>query len=236
MITKENLKSVLAYYEFAENKGVYKREYPTGASIEVNFNTQKITYAPLDGSFAEGQFPTKEKPAKGFVIHRDTTLNFKANENFVCLVCVHLLLEKGYKPKHIVFEPAFKVGHINKPSYGDILVFNEEYNPLVLIENKTYGTEFSKEWNNMQKDGGQLFSYLGPLINELGFCENLVLFAADFAENEILLKTSFSAEYPNDTSSNSISQESEIILLFSTNSSIGSSITSNILSAPANAD
>lgn len=186
MITKENLKSVLAYYEFAENKGVYKREYPTGASIEVNFNTQKITYAPLDGSFAEGQFPTKEKPAKGFVIHRDTTLNFKANENFVCLVCVHLLLEKGYKPKHIVFEPAFKVGHINKPSYGDILVFNEEYNPLVLIENKTYGTEFSKEWNNMQKDGGQLFSYLGPLINELGFCENLVLFAADFAENEIL--------------------------------------------------
>ena len=30
----------------------------------------------------------------------------------------------------------------------------------------------------MQKNGGQLFSYLGPLVNDLGLCENLVLFAA----------------------------------------------------------
>ncbi|MBR4677684.1 MAG: restriction endonuclease subunit S [Bacteroidales bacterium] len=96
------------------------------------------------------------------------------------------MLEKGYEPKHIVFEPAFKVGHINKPSYGDILIFDKEYNPLVLIENKTYGQEFSREWNNMQKDGGQLFSYLGPLVNQLGLCNNLVLFAADFENNEIL--------------------------------------------------
>lgn len=186
MITRDNLKNVLVYYGFAETNGVFKREYQTGASIEVNFNTQKITYAPLDETFAEGIFPTKEKPANGFVIHRDTTLNFGAKENFVCLVCVHLLLDKGYEAKHIVFEPAFKVGHVNKPSYGDILVFDKEYKPLVLIENKTYGGEFSHEWNNMQKDGGQLFSYLGPLVNELGFCENLVLFAADFEDKEIL--------------------------------------------------
>ncbi len=96
-------------------------------------------------------------------------------------------MKKGYQAKHIVFEPAFKVGHNNKPSYGDILVFDKEYKPLVLIENKTYGTEFSKEWNNMQKDGGQLFSYLGPLVNELGPCENLVLMAADF-EDAVILK------------------------------------------------
>ena len=38
----------------------------------------------------------------------------------------------------------------------------------------------------MQKAGGQLFSYLGPLVNNLGFCENLVLFAADFEENVII--------------------------------------------------
>ena len=135
-----------------------------------------------------GEYPSKEKPASGFVIHRDTTLNFSANENFVCLVCVHLLLQKGYEAKHIVFEPAFKVGHVNKPSYGDILVFDKEYNPLVLIENKTFGTEFSKEWNLMQKDGGQLFSYLGPLVNIMGLCQNLVLFAADFDEKEVILK------------------------------------------------
>ena len=186
MITKDNIRDLLKHFGFTENEDIFKKEYANGVSIEVNCKKQKITYAPLDSNFAEGEYPSKDKPAKGFVIHRDTTLNFSANENFVCLVCVHLLLEKGYEPKHIVFEPAFKVGHINKPSYGDILVFDKEYNPLVLIENKTYGQEFSREWNNMQKDGGQLFSYLGPLVNELGLCTNLVLFAADFENNEIL--------------------------------------------------
>lgn len=187
MITKDNLKLVLKHLGFVEVNDSYKKEYANGASIEVNFKTQKITYAPIDNDFQNGEYPSKDKPAKGFVIHRDTTLDFKAKENFVCLVCVHLLLEKGYEAKHIVFEPAFKVGHVNKPSYGDILVFDKEYKPLVLIENKTFGSEFSHEWNNMQKDGGQLFSYLGPLVNELGFCENLVLFAADF-EDKLILK------------------------------------------------
>lgn len=190
MITKDNLATLLLHPDFGFTKSgnIYRREYSQGASIEVNFDTQKITYAPIDSLFKEGEFPTKDKPAKGFVIHRDTTLNFSANENYVCLTCVHLLLKKGYEPKHIVFEPAFKVGHVNKPSYGDILVFDKEYNPLVLIENKTYGTEFSKEWNLMQKDGGQLFSYLGPLVNVMGLCKNLVLFAADFDEKEVILK------------------------------------------------
>lgn len=186
MITKDKLKALLTYFGFSESNGVYKKEYRKGASIEVNPTTQKIIYAPIDEDFSEAEYPSKKKPAKGFVIHRDTTLNFSANENFVCLVCVHLLLEKGYEPKHIVFEPAFQVGHINKPSYGDILVFDKEYAPLVLIENKTFGSEFSGEWNRMQKNGGQLFSYLGPLANKLGFCENLVLFAADFDESLIL--------------------------------------------------
>lgn len=182
MITVENLESLLTYLGF-ENKGrVFNMVYPQGASIEVNFNTQEIIYAPLDISFEEGVFPTKENPAKGFVIHRKTTLNFSAKENFVCLVCVHLLLKKGYAPKHIVFEPAFKSGHVNKPSFGDILVFDKEYKPLVLIENKTYGSEFSKEWNNMLKDGGQLFSYLGGMSQTTGYCENLVLYAVDFDE------------------------------------------------------
>ena len=190
MITKDNLAALLLHpnFGFTKRGNIYKKEYSQGASIEVNTDTQKITYSPVDSLFKEGEFPTKDKPANGFVIHRDTTLNFSANENFVCLVCTHLLLKKGYEPKHIVFEPAFKVGHVNKPSYGDILVFDKEYNPLVLIENKTFGTEFSKEWNFMQKDGGQLFSYLGPLVNVMGRCQNLVLFAADFDEKEVLLK------------------------------------------------
>lgn len=189
MITKENLREVLKCLGYKETKNVFKRKFRQGASIEVNFNTQKITYAPIDSSFTEGLFPTKEKPAKGFIIHRNTTLDFSHNENYVCLISVHFLLEKGYMPEHIIFEPAFKVGHNNKPSYGDILVFDKEYNPLALIENKTYGNEFSKEWNLMQKNGGQLFSYLGPLVNQLGACENLVLFTSDLDETNIIYKS-----------------------------------------------
>ena len=182
MITQDNLADLLRYFEFTETGKIFRKDYTNGASIEVNFNTQEILYAPLDTTFKEAEFPTKDKPAKGFVIHRKTTLNFSAKENFVCLVCVHLLLKKGYSPKHIVFEPAFKSGHVNKPSYGDLLVFNKEYKPLVLIENKTYGSEFSKEWNSMLKDGGQLFSYLGGMSQTTGYSENLVLYAADFDE------------------------------------------------------
>ena len=62
-------------FGFTKNGNIYRREYPQGASIEVNFDTQKITYAPVDSLFKEGEFPSKDKPSKGFVIHRDTTLS-----------------------------------------------------------------------------------------------------------------------------------------------------------------
>lgn len=189
MITKDNLPEVLRSFEFEENKNVWTKKYSTGASITVDFNSAKINYTPLDENFSMGEYPTKEKPSSGFVIHRDTTINFNSKENFVCLVCIHLLLKKGYEAKHIVIEPAFKVAHGIKPSFGDILVFDKEYDPLVLIENKTYGAEFSKEWNLMQKDGGQLFGYLGEIVKTMKLCQNLVLFAADFEENRIVPKS-----------------------------------------------
>ena len=189
MITKDNLPEVLRSFGFEENKNVWTKKYSTGASITVDFNSAKINYAPLDENFSMGEYPTKEKPSSGFVIHRDTTINFNSKENFVCLVCIHLLLKKGYEAKHIVIEPAFKVAHGIKPSFGDILVFDKEYDPLVLIENKTYGAEFSKEWNLMQKDGGQLFVYLGEIVKTMKLCQNLVLFAADFEENRIVPKS-----------------------------------------------
>lgn len=186
MITKDNLPNLLKNIGFHPSHNIWTRQYNNGASITVDFNKLSIKYAPIDNEFKNGEYPTKDRPSKGFIIHRDTTLNFSAEENFVCLVCVHLLLKKGYEPKHIVFEPAFKVGHVNKQSYGDILVFDKNYKPLVLIENKTFGTKFSAEWNNMQKDGGQLFSYLAPLDDQVGLCENIALFASDFDDRLVL--------------------------------------------------
>ena len=189
MITIDNLRQALLSLGFTGlSNDLFEQEYGNGVKIKVNFTNNKIEYSPVDNTFAEGDFPTPEKEATGFVIHRDTTLNLYENENFVCLVCIHFLLKKGYEPKHIVLEPAFKVGHINKPSYGDVLVFDKKYQPLILIENKTFGSEFSKEWNLMQKNGGQLFSYLGPLVNTLGSCKYLALFSADFDDTEVIYK------------------------------------------------
>ncbi|WP_205437201.1 hypothetical protein [Helicobacter suis] len=98
MITTENLKEVLLALGF-EGESVLKKSYEVGASIEVDFKNKNITYTPLDSNFKEGEYPSIDKPSRGFVIHRNTTTNFKSNENFVCLIAVHKLLEKGYKPE-----------------------------------------------------------------------------------------------------------------------------------------
>lgn len=72
---------------------------------------------------------------------------------------MHRLLDKGYKPEHIELEPRWNLGREAKGGKADILVRDNERNPYLLIECKTAGSEFSKEWNKMQQDGGQLFSY-----------------------------------------------------------------------------
>ncbi|WP_121021109.1 restriction endonuclease subunit S [Helicobacter vulpis] len=158
MITPNNLRALLETLGFKPNADVFTKRYPNNAQICVDFKHKKIAYSPLDHRFKEGDYPSNDDPSTGFIIHRNTTTNFSSNENFVCLVAVHKLLEKGYAPKHIILEPTFKVGH-NQQVYGDILVLNQEFNPLVLIENKTYGNEFSKAWNATLKNGDQLFSY-----------------------------------------------------------------------------
>ncbi len=178
MITKTNLKEVLLTLGFSQTtKGVHRKDFTqsgTMASIEVDFKQEKIKFFPLDERFADGQYPSLDKPSKGFIIHRDTTTNFSSNENFVCLLAINALLSKGYKPEHIIIEPTFKVGH-NNQVYGDILVLDQKFNNLILIENKTAGNEFNKEWNNMLKNGGQLFSYYA--VNKTDF---LCLLSYDF--------------------------------------------------------
>ena len=189
MINQNNLKAMLlqlGFIEISENK--YKQEYNSNASIMVDFINHKIEYFPIDESFKEGEFPTNHKKSNGFILHRDTTINFSSNENFVCLVCAHYLLKKGYEPNHIIFEPAFPSGGSSKPCFGDIFVYDKEYNPLILIENKTYGAEFSKEWNKMQRDGGQLFSYLANMSKILTTPPFVMLFTAEFEENKIIYK------------------------------------------------
>ncbi|EHC1430792.1 N-6 DNA methylase [Campylobacter jejuni] len=98
---------------------------------------------------------------KEIKIHDKTTSNFSHPENFVVFECVHRLLEKGYK--------------------ADILVKDNENNPYLIIECKTTdskNSEFIKEWNRMQEDGGQLFSYFQQ---EKGV-KYLCLYTSDFSD------------------------------------------------------
>lgn len=177
MITKDNLKEVLGLLGFKEkSKDFFEKSYKENAKIQINFKDEKIIYAPIDERFKEGEYPSKQNPSNAFVIHRHTTTNFSSNENFVCLLCIDALLSKGYEPKHIIIEPTFKVGH-NQQVYGDILVLNQDYKNLILIENKTAGSEFSKEWKNTEANGGQLFSYYA--VNKTPF---LCLLCYDFDE------------------------------------------------------
>ncbi|MDL0101734.1 N-6 DNA methylase [Campylobacter felis] len=177
MITQQNLKEVLEILGFTPKGQVYTKTYTNDTKIEVDFTAQKINYSPLDSNFKESKYPSIDNESTGFIIHRNTTTNFSSNENFVCLLCVDALLSKGYEARHIILEPTFEVGH-NQQVYGDILVLKKDYTNLILIENKTAGAEFNKEWNKMEKDGGQLFSYYA--VNK---CDFLCLLAYDFDSN-----------------------------------------------------
>ncbi|HEF9827720.1 TPA: N-6 DNA methylase, partial [Campylobacter coli] len=114
-------------------------------------------------------------------IHDKTTSNFSHPENFVVFECVHRLLEKGYKAEHLELEPKWNLGRDKKGGKADILVKDNEKNPYLIIECKTTdskNSEFIKEWNRMQEDGGQLFSYFQQ---EKGV-KYLCLYTSDFSD------------------------------------------------------
>ncbi len=70
---------------------------------------------------------------------------------------------------------------IKKGGKADILVKDNENNPYLIIECKTTdfkNSEFIKEWNRMQEDGGQLFSYFQQ---EKGV-KYLCLYTSDFSD------------------------------------------------------
>ena len=121
--------------------GKYSKTFHS-ATITVNFQTQEIIY------------PDE------ITIHDKTTSNFSHPENFVVLECIDRLLSLGYKPKHIELEPKWRLGHDSKSSgKADIIIRAEDGEIYLIIECKTFGSEFNKEKDNMHRDGGQLFSY-----------------------------------------------------------------------------
>ncbi|CAM1333707.1 N-6 DNA methylase [Tenacibaculum aestuariivivum] len=103
-----------------------------------------------------------------------TIQNIVKPEDWVVLECVNRLLEKGYKPENIILEKTWKTGH-GTSGRLDILVTRDNGDAYLMIECKTWGTEFEKEFKNLQKNGGQLFTYFQQDKN----AEIIMLYASE---------------------------------------------------------
>lgn len=137
---EKNLITQLGFTAKENSNGIYQKKYENNYTIEVDFTNEKINY--------------------GTLIQADnkTTQNFSQQENWVVLECVDRLLEKRYAPQNITLEKVFPSGH-GTSGRLDILISRDDGTAYMMIECKTWGVEFDKEFKNLNKDGGQLFTY-----------------------------------------------------------------------------
>lgn len=167
MINKENLKDLLKVLDFKEKSEMFTKHFSdTEAYLTVDFAKSLLIY-PID---------------KGFVVNGEFTCNFTSDENFVVFECVHRLFNKGYKPEHIELEPKWKVGHGASGGRADILVKDNSGKSLLIIECKTEGVEFKKEWNNTLQRGGQMLTY----AKQAGSTQYVCLYASDFVDGKVI--------------------------------------------------
>ena len=123
---------------------IYQKKYPQNEnySIEIDLEKNIINYG-------------------GKIVFNNTKnslQNITKAEDQVVLECVDRLLEKGYKPDNIILEKVFPSGH-GTSGRLDILVTHDDGTAYMMIECKTWGKEFDKEFKNLEKNGGQLFTY-----------------------------------------------------------------------------
>ena len=162
MITKSNFKDLLKTLGFTEEGDIFQKSIAE-ATLKVDFDKKEIIYP------------------ERLEVHEHQTCNFSQNENFVVFECVHRLLDKGYKPQHLELERPYRIGHSASGGRFDILVKDQEMNPLLIIECKTAGVEFEKAWDDTRQDGGQLFSY----VHQEADTKYLCLYASSFTNNAL---------------------------------------------------
>lgn len=136
----KNLLQVIGFQPKENAKDIFIKKYRDSYVIEIDFEKEIINYGDK------------------IICESKTTQNFSQAENFVVLECVNRLLEKGYKPENITLEKTWAAGH-GTSGRLDICVSREDGSEYLLIECKTHGKEFEKEFTRMKKDGGQLFTY-----------------------------------------------------------------------------
>ncbi len=199
MITKSNFRDVLKALSFIEiSADLYEKRYEIfDCSITVDFKKEKITY-PED---------------KGMRIDRHTTDNFSANENFVVLECVDRLLSKGYRPEHIELEKKWSLGHMisggEDSGFADICVYGNDGKVLFIIECKTAGSKYAREYGKILSYGGQLFSYW----QQQRSCKFIILYASDFADGRLFYTTD-SVDCSDDRNILALAEKDDSILLY----------------------
>jgi type I restriction enzyme M protein len=172
MVTDTNIKELLKAIGFTLEDGkvnIWKKIYAPHSNykIAVDIENESINFGKL------------------ISIGDRTTSNFKAAENFVVLECVNRLLEKGYKPETITLEKDYPLGHKTKGKL-DIWVADADGKSFLMIECKTWGTEFEKANKKTIADGGQLFSY----FQQDKSAQYLCLYTSKLDDNEVKYQNS----------------------------------------------
>lgn len=165
MITLANFPQLLTALNFTQNAQLWTKAFNETTILQVDFEKGELIYP------------------KDLIINEKQTCNFSSNENFVVFECVHRLLEKGYRACDIELEKRWSLGHSQKSGRADICVYHDD-TLLMIIECKTYGTEYNKALKILKEDGGQLFSYW----QQDKSTKWLGLYASDFVDNTLIYK------------------------------------------------
>lgn len=145
--------------------GIFIKKYPDSYAIEVDFEKQIFHFG--------GKIKVQGKDIQ----------NITKPEDWVVLECVNRLLQKGYKPENISLEKRYEAGH-GFSGRLDICVTREDGSEYLLVECKTYGSEFNKALTKLNKDGGQLFTYF-KFSNK---ADIIMLYASELNGNDIIYK------------------------------------------------
>ncbi len=164
MSDKTNVK-ILGFEPKENASDMYIKKYADNYAIEIDFAKNTLNFG--------GKICIGDK----------TTQNITKPEDWVVLECVNRLLEKGYNPENIQLEKVYPAGH-GFSGRLDICVTRDDGSEYLLIECKTYGKEFDKEFTRMKKDGGQLFTYF-KFSNKP---DVIMLYTSQITSNELVYR------------------------------------------------
>ncbi|MEQ1733989.1 MAG: N-6 DNA methylase, partial [Bacteroidia bacterium] len=119
---------------------IFEKKYTNGYTLELDVKKETIHFGGI------------------IKIQGKLTQKITKPEDYVVLECVNRLLLTGYAPETISLEKVYPAGH-GFSGRLDICVTHPDGTEFLLIECKTYGKEFDKEFTRLKKDGGQLFTY-----------------------------------------------------------------------------